>query len=275
MYPDKEHLNVKDVISVLKLFEEKKLLELNVDDELDDSLDMLVSQYNNELQEASIDEICSIILTFLPSNFKDVSLYDSELSFSSDVNVKVNANVVDETKEEFHVPAVDSNQNNSNIHVFNDSNNLIESNDNGDNNSINNNNNDSNHHKNIENMNNNGTVSSNVSNDALIPSIVINSESIGISDFLPEDVEKDSSVLCTSNSDNTDNMEIIRLDKQSASALLSFSHLLDVESQSVMSLFDKKDSSKDDNQTDTSSLKFDTDNTEKVIIMIIIIIIII
>lgn len=263
MYPDKEHLNVKDVISVLKLFEEKKLLELNVDDELDDSLDMLVSQYNNELQEASIDEICSIILTFLPSNFKDVSLYDSELSFSSDVNVKVNANVVDETKEEFHVPAVDSNQNNSNIHVFNDSNNLIESNDNGDNNSINNNNNDSNHHKNIENMNNNGTVSSNVSNDALIPSIVINSESIGISDFLPEDVEKDSSVLCTSNSDNTDNMEIIRLDKQSASALLSFSHLLDVESQSVMSLFDKKDSSKDDNQTDTSSLKFDTDNTEK------------
>jgi len=265
MYPNKEHLNVRDVISVLKLFEEKKLLELNVDDELDDSLDMLVNQYNSELQEASIDEICSIILTFLPSNFKDVSLYDSELSFSSDVNVKVNANEVDETKEEFHVPTVDSNQNNNNIHVFNDPNNIInESNANVENNSINNN--DSNNNNNKNNMKNNGTVSSNVSNDALIPSIVINSESIGISEFLPEDTEKDNSVLCTSNSDNTDNMEIIRLDKQSASALLSFSHLLDVESQSVMSLFDKKDSSKDgkdDNQTDTSSLKFDTDNTEK------------
>jgi len=263
MYPNKEHLNVKEVIDVLKYFEEKKLLELN--EEIDES--MWSNQYNNELQEISIDEICVTILTFLPNNFKDISLYDSDIndiSFSSDVNFKLNTNVVDELKEESQIPAVvDTNQNDSNIHVFNDTNKLI--NENRESNDDSNTNNVSNNPDNVENMNNNSVVSSsksNISNDAMaIPSITVNLESKDNCESLPDDAEKDISLLGTSNSDN---MEIIRLDKQSASALLSFSHLLDMDSQSVMSLFDKKDiniDEKDDNHTDY------TDNTEKVILI--------
>lgn len=284
MYPNKEHLNVKEIINVLKFFEEKKLLELK-DDNLDESLDMLMNQYNSELQEASLDDICSIILTFLPSDFKDISFYESELSFSSDVNVKLNPNDVDETKEEFHAPAVDTNQNSNSIHNFNDNNSKVNSSNRNDDKKESKKNN----RRKSKVVGIDGDSSSNNSNDinVVVPSITINSTSDsnenGSSDFLNGEMNKDSLMLDTSNSDNSenqgnsessDNLEIIQLDKQSASGLLSFSHLLDVESHSIMSLLDTDHKNKNnslneksiyDSINELSSMKLDSENTEKVI----------
>ena len=91
---------------------------------------MLVNQYDTELQDVSLSDICNIILTFIPDDSKDLSMYDSEFSILSNVNMKLKPNTIYESNEEYNEPTVDSNQTNSDIHNYigesdNDDNNFL------------------------------------------------------------------------------------------------------------------------------------------------------
>jgi len=256
------------------LFDEKKIIELKRE-EFGDSIEALVNQYDSELQDVSLSDICNLILAFIPGENIDLSTYDSELSFISDINMKLNPNIVDESKEEIHVLSVESNQNNINIHSFNEnmneedkSNSNLNNEKSGDNSNIN---------KNINNKVNKNNKNPHENNyDKVIPS-----EGSLNENFTFESYGKESNMPYSSSSDD---LRIIKLDKQSASDIINFSNLLDAEAQSLMTDSILKDNSKekskmanknnskrksnlDDNFeaiADISSLKFDTDNTEKV-----------
>jgi len=270
IYPNKEHFDVKEIFKVLKLFDEKKIIELKRE-EFGDSIEALVNQYDSELQDVSLSDICNLILAFIPGENIDLSTYDSELSFISDINMKLNPNIVDESKEEIHVLSVESNQNNNNVHSFNDNMNQ----DNKSNSNLNNEkySNINQHTNNKVNKINKNPNENN--NDKVIPSEGSLNEK-----FTFESYGKESNMPYSSSSDD---LRIIKLDKQSASDIINFSNLLDAEAQSLLTDSILKDNSKEKNKTanknnsirksnsddnfetitDISSLKFDTDNTEK------------
>ncbi|ORX82105.1 hypothetical protein BCR32DRAFT_292867 [Anaeromyces robustus] len=300
IYPNKERLDIKEIFNVLKLFEEKNLIELK---ELDESLELFINQYDSEIQDVSLDDICSLIQSFIPQPEKDISLYDSdsELSFSSDNHMKSNTKEVDKSKEEFHIPAaIDKNQN-SNIENNNENKNSIDSNknvNNTNNNNTNNNNDNNNDNKITDNNNNisdkdkdkivfdidndNFSIDLNDDNNLIPPSESSANEN---SELLFGSFGKDSTMPYTSSSDN---LKIIKLDKYSTSDILNISNLLDAEAQSLHtdSIFntdnikDRKRTSRRSSRrntisennnynnnvesvTDISSIKLDSDNTEK------------
>lgn len=249
---------------------------------------MLINQCDNdnEIREFSLDDICSLILSFISGENeenKDSSVYNSDLSFRS--NIKLNTSV-DESKEEIHIPSVDSNQNNSNINF--DRNNNIDINSidsNKDNTSSNEDsiyNSDSNNNNKI-NINDKNTLNN---NNAIVTAIINPSETSDNENFIYESYRKESTIPYTSSSDD---LRILKLDKQSTSDIINFSNLLDAEAHSLLADPIYNDDSKEKNKlnsrknstthentiddnfeniTDISSIKMDTNNTEKVIIFI-------
>ena len=321
---------------------------------------MLVNQYDTELQDVSLSDICNIILTFIPDDSKDLSMYDSEFSILSNVNMKLKPNTIYESNEEYNEPTVDSNQTNSDIHNYigesdnddnnflndankinsknnensnkdsiynknintgmNINNNKIDNNNGDDNNEINNTNNNTkkknkknikNKNKKISNIDNSNIDNSNKNkkdsnennsnkndsnnndsnknddykndsnNNEVIVSTVNNTSEPSLNEIFTYTSSGKDSIPYSSDSDD---LRIMKLNKQSITDIINFFNSVNAEVQTLLTYsatngknkqtnrksISVRRSSTNDNAniiTDISSIQFDTDNTKKVIII--------